>query len=114
MVIIITTTTTTTTTTIFIPPTTIVNARCYMNSDCGSSSVSYYCKIELVGDEQQPTARGEAVYRVTRVPICRYPGTPWARCETIRWERLWYRCKEGEHCIDGCYTCVPEGCDCPS
>ncbi|OYT40188.1 MAG: hypothetical protein B6U86_04530 [Candidatus Altiarchaeales archaeon ex4484_43] len=85
-----------------------------MNSDCGSSSVSYYCKIELLGDEHQPTVRGDAVYRVTTVPICRDPGTPWARCETIRRERLWDRCEEWEHCIDGCHTCVPKGCGCPS
>jgi hypothetical protein len=105
-----TTTTSTSTTNTIVPlPSTIANARCYMSSDCGSSSVSYYCKKELIEGIQQPTVRGDVVYKVTYIPICRNPGTALAKCETIRRERSWDMCLEWEHCINGCHTCVPIG-----
>ncbi len=107
--IIITTTTTTTTTIIYKPTTTIANARCYMNSDCGEKSIRYYCKVELIEGTIQPETRGETVYRVTYSPICLDPGTPWASCTSIRSERTWDECTEYEHCISKCFRCVPLG-----
>ncbi|MBN2014987.1 MAG: hypothetical protein JW778_07390 [Candidatus Altiarchaeota archaeon] len=110
--VIITTTTTTTTTITYIPTTTIADAKCYMNSDCGEQKVSYYCKIELEEGPVQPTVRGETVYKVTETPICLDPGTMWAKCTKVRKEREWDACKDYEYCLENCPECVLKGSSC--
>jgi hypothetical protein len=105
--IIITTTTTSTTTFIVYQTTsTIANAVCYMNSDCGLNKVEYVCRITLPAGGQQMGMGEKAVFRVEFTKLCIEPGSPYARCDTKRHEGLWDICGTGKICIEGCYTCV--------
>jgi hypothetical protein len=105
--IIITTTTTSTTTLIAYQTTsTIANAVCYMNSDCGLNKIEYVCRIALPAGAQQMGNGQKAVFRVEFTKLCIEPGSPYARCDTKRHEALWEICGTGKTCAEGCYTCV--------
>ncbi len=107
---ITTTTTTTTTIIVYTTRTTIANARCYINSDCGETKLDYQCRRDLRYSEEQPTPKysNQSVYEVKFVYICKDPGTEYASCDTVRTERLMDECLIDERCVVGCYRCLKE------
>jgi hypothetical protein len=76
-----------------------------MNSDCGLNKIEYVCKIKLPA-EGEAGGGDKSVFRVEFTKLCIEPGSPFARCDTKRYEKLWEICGKGQTCLLGCYTCI--------